>query len=73
MTTPTLEQLGEWQWTTEPEKLLLPASHAGQEVVRVRYRARGTRLYRSFLLLEPPAGGFTPDAIVAAIEEHSSL
>lgn len=67
-----LRPFGEWDWTTEPEKLLLPASHAGQEVVRVRYRARGTRLYRSFLLLEPPAGGFTPDAIVAAIEKHST-
>jgi hypothetical protein len=67
-----LQPFGKWEWTTAPERLLLPASHAGQEVVRVRYRERGTRLYRSFLLLEPPAGGFTPEAIVAAIEEHST-
>ena len=72
MTASDLQPFGEWEWRTETERLLLPSSHAGHECSRVRYRRRGDRVYRSFLLLEPPDDGFTPEAIVAAIEEHAA-
>lgn len=67
-----LQRLGEWEWRTEADRILLPSSHANEQCVRVRYRRVGDRVFRSFLLLgfdgEQPAETY----IVGAIAEHSA-
>lgn len=60
-----------WEWSTEPEKLLLPADRAGDEVLRIRYRPHGGRTFRSFLLIADAEVGLTNERIVVAIDEHA--
>lgn len=72
MSTADLEPFSDYEWSTSRERLLLPASHANESCVRVRYRRRGTRLYRSFLLLGDFAGEPPREAIARAISEHEA-
>lgn len=65
-----LSRSEKWEWSTAPEKLMLPADRAGDEVVRIRYRPHGATRYRSFLLIADAKLGLTDELIVRAIEEH---
>lgn len=67
-----LLRIGDWEYRTERDRLIMPASHAGDAAIRVRYRPIGGRVFRSFLMLG--TGGETPepDAIAAAIEGHAA-
>lgn len=73
MTRSLLSHSERWEWTTEPDRILLPADLANEDVVRVRYREHGTRTFRSFLLLLEDALTASDDLIVRAIEEHANL
>jgi hypothetical protein len=70
VTQAALTQHDGWEWRTEPDKILLPSSHSGEKVVRVRYRQQGGRNFRSFLLMGFGGEEPTTEEIIRAIEEH---
>lgn len=72
----TLEPLGvewpDWEWSAEVERGVSIATGKPWRGHRVRYRDRGTRRWRSFLLSTDDDAMPTDEMFLAAIAEHAS-
>lgn len=68
----TLQHAGGYEWRIEETQLLIPQPRAGENAVRVVYRAEGARVFRRFLLLVDDAVPLSNELVMRSIAEHAA-